>query len=127
MDEGDRAAVEPRARPLVDQLGAGGSETLELGLDVVDLDRKVVHARAASIEELPDRSVGSERGEQLDPAVADLEHGRLDALVGDRLAQDELGPEEPTPARHRLGEVGNGDADVMNSLAPHRPDATVGA
>ena len=127
MDEGDRAAVDADARPLVDQLGPTGSETLELGLDVVDLDRKMVHAGAAPVEELPDRRVRRQRGEQLDPAVADLQEGCLDALVRDRPAQDDLGPEEPAPRRHRLVEVGNGDADVVNPIARHAPDATVGA
>ena len=68
---------------LVDQLGAVGPQPVELGADVVDLERDVVHARAALREERPDGRVGAERREQLDPALADAQRRRLDALVLD--------------------------------------------
>ena len=71
----------PRRGRLVDQLGALRGQPLELGRDVVDLEGDVVHPRAAPLEEPADRRVGIERGEQLDPVVADAQQRRLDALA----------------------------------------------
>ena len=51
--------------------------------DVVDLEGDVVHARPALREEPPDRRVGPERPQQLDPARADAERRGLDALLLD--------------------------------------------
>src|SRR5688500_17242164 len=66
MDESDLEAEEPLPRFLVDQVGACGGETVELGVDVVDLVRDVVHSQSAAGEELADRSLLAERRQQLD-------------------------------------------------------------
>ena len=92
MDERDLEPEEPAARCVVDQLGALGPQPGELCADVVDLERDVVHAGAAFREETSDRRVGPERAEQLDPALADAERRRLDALVLDALAVLERAP-----------------------------------
>ena len=65
-----------------------------------------MHPGPAPLDELPDRRVGLERGEQLDPAVADAQERRLDALIGERLAQLELGAEQPPVGLNSLVEIG---------------------
>src|SRR3954451_22585546 len=65
VDEGDLEAEEAAPRLAVDQRGAVRRQPLELGADVVDLEGDVVHAGAALGEELPDRCLRAERGEQL--------------------------------------------------------------
>src|SRR5262245_64658062 len=94
VDEGDLEAEEPTARARVDQLGPFGGELIEGGADVVDLERDVVHPGAPLREELADRRVLAERGQQLDPVGADAQRRRLDALLLERLAVLELGSEE---------------------------------
>src|SRR3954454_6267045 len=59
----------PRLR--VDQLHAFLRERRERGRHVVDLVGDVVHARPALGEETADGRVVPERGQQLDPALAD--------------------------------------------------------
>src|SRR4051795_12351630 len=71
MDERDLQAEEPTPRRLVDQLRALGGELVDRRADVVDLVGDVVHAGPAVGEELTDRRVVAECGEQLDPAGAD--------------------------------------------------------
>ncbi len=102
------------ARPLVDQLRARGGEERKLRADVVDLERDVVHTGPALREELADRRVGPERGEQLDPAAAHLHRDSLDALVDDRFAMLELRPEQTTVGVDGFVEVVDCDAEVVD-------------
>ena len=67
MDERDLEPEEPAPRRFVDQLRAFGGQLVDRGTDVVDLVRDVVHSGTALGEELADRRVVAERGEQLDP------------------------------------------------------------
>ncbi len=125
MDEGDLEAEEPAPRTLVDELDAAGGEPLELITDVGDLEGDVVHARPALGEELADRRVGAERGEELDPAFADSKRCCLDTLVGDGLAMLELGTEEPFVGLDGRVQVGDGDTDVVDPPGSgHESDAT---
>jgi hypothetical protein len=119
MDERHLEPEHPLARKLVDQLGASSCETLKLAADIVDLKSDVVHAWAALGEELPDRRVRPERGEQLDAALADAHRRRLDSLVTDGLAVLELGPEEPLVGVDGLVEVGDCDTEVMDPACFH--------
>jgi hypothetical protein len=112
---------------VVDQLSASGCEPFELGCHVVDLEREVMHAGAASLEEPPDGCIGCERGEKLDPVAADSQDHRLDALARDRLTYLDLGPEEKAPRGNGFVEIGNGNADVVDSGQLHATDATVAA
>jgi hypothetical protein len=74
----------------------------------------VVQARASLGEELAHCGVGTERLEQLDVAVADIEQDSLDALLGDRLAVNERHPEHVAVALERFVDVVDGDADVVD-------------
>ena len=58
MDEGDQHAVGARAGGLVDELGAGRLELVQLGLDVIDPIAQMVDARTLLGQELADCRVG---------------------------------------------------------------------
>src|SRR5262249_16071998 len=114
MDEGDVATLEAGTRLLVDQLCPSGSDALDPGRLVAARERWVMHPGAAALEDPPARRVGLESREQLDPPVPDAHQSRLHALVGERLSQLDLGPEEPSPGGDGLVEVGHGDTDVVD-------------
>ena len=78
MQERDLRLPDAGARRLVDQAHSLIAQPPEDGLDVVDLVGDVVQPRAALGEELADRRVVVERGEQLDVVLAD------EAAVPDR-------------------------------------------
>src|SRR6185436_17212386 len=86
VDERDLEAEQSPARGLVHELDASGLQTLELRGHVVDLERHVVHSRAALGEEPADRGIGAEGLQELDPRLTDPQRGCLDALVLDPIA-----------------------------------------
>ena len=55
MDEHDLEAEQPQSRNPVDQVRPGGLELLECRIQVLSLERDVVHPRTAPREEAPDR------------------------------------------------------------------------
>ncbi len=114
----------PRRGDGVDQLRPGRREVVECGRDVVHLVGDVVDAGAAPGEEAPHRGVLAGRGEQLDPARADEHRGGLDALVGDDRAVLERSPEEPRIGIDGFVEVGDGEADMVDTARLHCSDAT---
>jgi len=111
------------ARLRVDQLDALRSEIGERRVDVVHLVGDVVHARPALREEAPDRRVLAQRRHQLDAAVADTQQGRLDALLHDGGPVLEPAAEETLVRLHRLVQVRNGQADVVDPSCLHAVDA----
>ena len=124
MDECDLEAEEALARLGVDQLGARVREPAELGADVLDLVGDVVHAGTALREDAADGRVRDERREQLDPAGADEDGRRLDALVLDAGPVLELGAEEALVGRERLVQVVDGDAEMVDAAGDHGPMLT---
>src|SRR5436190_11651944 len=119
MDERNLEPEEASAGPVVDQLGALGGQLVQRFADIRDLVRDVMHPRAALRKELPDRGLLTERGEQLDAVLAHPQRRRLDALVGHGLPVLEARPEEPLVGRDRLVEVGDRDAEMMDSARLH--------
>jgi hypothetical protein len=93
MNESNLEAEEPLPWVLVYQLGACLSEGSELGSDISDLIRNVMHSRPALREEATNRRVIPGRGKQLDPAFSDPDRRRLDSLVRDRGPMLERGAE----------------------------------
>src|SRR3954449_12812342 len=95
MDERDLQAEHPCARLVVDELGAVAPQRVERRADVLDLERDVMHARAARGEEAAHGRVVLERREQLDAAAANAQRHGIDALVGNGRAMLDLRAEEP--------------------------------
>ena len=126
MDEGDLEAEHALARGDVDELGALPAEIQEGGPHIVDFVGDVMHAGAVAREKTPHGRVGAERGDQLDAAVADLHRRCLHALLLDTFAMLEPGTEQLLVRPHRLVEIRDGDADVVNSACLHPGDATAG-
>src|SRR3989442_10216694 len=119
MEEGYLEPEETRPGLAVDELDTVRRESVQLGLHVVDLERDVVHPGPALGHELADGRVLAERAKQLDPALADEERRRLDALLDDGVAVLEPSPEQPLVRVDRLVEILDRDAEVMDSARRH--------
>lgn len=126
MDEGDLEPEHALARCDVDQLDALPGEIGERGSQIVDLVGHVMHAGSVAREKTPHGRVGAERGDQLDAAVPDLHRRRLHALLLDTFPMLEPRAEQPLVRPHRLVEIRDGDADVVDSTCLHACDATAG-
>ena len=105
MDKGNLQTEEAATGDSVDQLGSRRCEIGQSIGDVVDLVRDVVHPGPALGEEPPNRRVLPRRREQLDPARAEDDGRRLDALVGENLTMLERPTEELGVRLDRIGEI----------------------
>ena len=105
MHERDLEPEEALPRLVVDQLDTLFGELVDRGANVRDLVSDMVHPGPPFGEELADRSLIAERGQQLDATRADRQGGRFDALCWNRLAMLEARPEDPLIGRHRFVEV----------------------
>jgi len=119
VDEGDLEPEEPAVRLLVDQLDALLGEPVQLTLKIAHLERDVMHAWPAAREELSDRSLIAERGEQFDAAVADAHRRCFDTLLGHRVAVLDLGAEESSIRVERLVEILDGHSEMVDPLRLH--------
>ena len=124
MQERDPRGADPGARLLVDHPHPGLAQPGEGGVDVGHLVGDVVQARPALGQELADRRLLAERGEQLHVVLADVEQHGLDALRLDHLAVDELHAVRGRVELDRGVEVADGDADVVDP-AEHRAQCTL--
>jgi hypothetical protein len=122
--ESDFEAEHSLSRCGVDQLGAVGCELRNRGVDVVDLVRDVMHAGPAFGEKLPDRRIVAKRGEQLDPVSTDADRRSLDALFVHPRAMLQAAAEQALVRAHRLVEIRDCNADVVDSSCFHASDAT---
>src|ERR1041384_1114782 len=119
MEKRDVEPEQAGVRLGVDELRALALERGQCRADVLDLERDMVHTRAARSEKPPDGRVAFERREELDPPAAD-EHGRrLDALLRHGRAVLELGAEEARVRLERVVEVGDGHAEMMDAAWVH--------
>src|SRR5438046_3098354 len=75
----------PLAR-LVQQPGARRPKTLDGGREVRNLERHVVQAGAALLEEFGDGGIGGRGLQELDARIAGWEHGDVDLFGGDGFA-----------------------------------------
>jgi hypothetical protein len=126
MDEGDLEPEHALARGDVDELGALPGEIRERGPHIVDFVGDVMHAGAVAREKTPDGRIVGERGDQLDAAVTDLHRRCLHALLLDTFPMLEPCTEQLLVRLHRLVEIRDGDADVVDSACLHPGDATAG-
>jgi len=123
MHEGDLQPEHPPPGLDVDQLCAELRQLDDGGPDVVHLVGDMVHPGPAAGEESPHRRVLRERGQQLDAALPDANQRRLDALVLDRRPMLDPPAEEALVAPHRLIEILDGNADVVDAACVHPSDA----
>jgi len=124
MHERDLEPEEALPRLVVDQLDTLFGELVDRGANVGHLVSDMVHPGPPLGEELADRSLIAERGQQLDATRADRQGGRLDALCWNRLAMLEAGSEDPLVRRHRFVEVLDRNAYVVDPARLHAGDAT---
>ena len=124
MDEGDLEAEQAWTRRVVDEVRAGVDELCEGGPDVVHLVGDVMHSRPSFREETPDRRLGSQRLEQLDPAVADPNRGGTNSLVGDGRTVFDLSTEELRVGRERRIEIVDRNTEVVDAVGLHAGEAT---
>ncbi len=124
MHERNLEPEHPLPRLLVDQLGAACGELGDRGSYVSNLIRNVMHARASQREKPSDRRVVAERREQLDPALAHADRRRLDTLLVDARPMLEAAAEQALVRTHRLVEIHDCDADMVNPSRFHVSDAT---
>lgn len=124
MDKSDLAPEEPAPRMLVDQLCAGGRELAQRALEIRAGKRDVVHAGPAPGEEATDGRVLAGGLEQLDPAVADEQRDRLNALLLERVAMLDRRPEQPLVGCDRVVEALDRDAEMMDAADAHASDAS---
>jgi hypothetical protein len=124
VHEGHFEPEHPLPRLAVDQLGAPGCELGDRSANVVDLVGDVMHAGPALSEKLPDGRIVAERREQLDPLLADADRGSLDALVVHARTMLEAAAEEALVRGHRIVEIRDGNADVVDTSCFHSGDAT---
>ena len=124
MDERHLETEEPFVRLGVDELRARALQQLESSTDVCNLERDVVHSRAARGEEPADRRVVLERAEQLDPSAADEDGRGFHALLRDGRPMLELRAEQPRVRAESLVQIGDGDAEMMDAARLHPDDAS---
>ena len=125
VHEGDLEAEHPPPGLPVHKVCSFCCEVSQRSADVGDGVGDVVHARPAPREEAADGRVVAERRQELDPAVADADRRGLDTLLVHALAMLDAGAEQPLVGRHRLVEVLDRDADVMDAPCLHPTDVTV--
>lgn len=123
MHESDLDAEDARARLGVDQLGTLTGKLCDRGVDVVDRVGDVMHTGPVAGEKLADRRVRVERRNQLDTPVAHQHRGRFEAPLLRPDAVLEPAAEEALVGLHRLVEIRNSDADVVDSACLHTSDA----
>src|SRR5438034_2238384 len=119
VDERDLEPEESSPRPVVDQLSALGGQLVQSFAHIRDLVRDVVHPRPALRKEFPHGRLLPERGEQLDAILAHPQRSRLDTLVQDRLTVLEARAEEPLVGGNCLVEIGDRNAEMMDSPRLH--------
>jgi hypothetical protein len=113
MDEGDLQSEESAARGLVDQARTGPPQPLELGADVGDLKRNVMQAWASLRQEPPDRSLGPQGGQELDPPAAGTQGDGVDTLLLEAVAMLDLRLEQPRICLDGCVKIGDRDPDVV--------------
>ena len=119
VEERDLEAEQALSRLAVDELDAGRCQRVELGLDIGDLERDVVHPCAALRDEPANRRVRPECPQELDAPVAHQQRGRFDTLLLDGLAVLQRPSEEPLVRLDRLVEIHDRNAEMVDSAGGH--------
>ena len=99
------------ARPFIFQVSEGC-------VDVLNLNRNVMHSRPAVGEELPYSRLRVKRFQQLDVSVANCQHAYLDALLGDFLCRVHFQAKCVSPDCQAIFDAVGGYSDVINFEQP---------
>jgi hypothetical protein len=119
MQERDLEPEQPLPRLFVDELDSLLGKLADRRADVGNFVGDVVHPGPALAEELADRRLLPERGQQLDAAVTDPQRRGFDALVGNRLSVLEPSAEDAFVGRDRLIEIIDGDPEMVDPAGLH--------
>jgi hypothetical protein len=119
MDEGDLVPAQAGPRLRVDYVGTLLDELPDSRPDVVHLEGEVMHPRASLGQESPDRCVGGERRDELDPPLAETEIDRVDPLRLHAAPDLDLGAEEARIGLDSIIEVLDSHRDVVEPANVH--------
>lgn len=115
MQEGDARPTDAGPRLLVDEAHPGVAKTRENSLEIGYLVCDMVQTRAPRGQELPDRGVGPQRGEELDVILSHVEQNGLHPLLLDHLAVHQLHGEGGLVQLQGVLEALNRNADVVDT------------
>ena len=119
MDKSNTGAPTPCPRLLINELGSGLLEMLQGSIDIGNCQRYVVHSLAPRLDESTDRSVGTQRLEQLDERPAHSNHRFLDPLGSDHFSIDRFGTVHEGIVGQGSVEIANGDGYVVQVVGEH--------
>ena len=114
MHKCNARAADAYARLLIDQPHACCRQTSQGRVDVADSVGDVMQPGAALLQEARHPRFGTERSNQLDMAVADIEQHSFDTLIQNRLAMHERQPEDVAVKRERLLNISHRDTRVVD-------------
>ena len=118
MNKSDETTACTYARCFVDEPGSFVLQFSERGVDVRNLDCNMVHSGSAFSEKFSDRSIRTERLEQLDMSVAHREHAYLHALFCDLFGRVDFQSERIAPNGQTCFDAFCGYSDVINFEQP---------
>src|SRR5947209_1895465 len=120
MDEVDPRAGRTPAWLVIEQAYATPAQRRAGGPDVGDGERHLLDTGPVAVEELPDRRVRAQRGQQLDAVgpVADGEHRLTYPLLLVFLGVYAPEAEHPAVVRDRRVQVSHGDPDMVDAQYP---------
>lgn len=113
VEEGDEAVVRSLSRVLVDQFDAGGSDSVEGGLEIGNPVRQMMQPGASPLQEPGDRGGVGKRLEEFQSSDPFTNEGDVDALVFDALHRRPLPTGQELEQGKGLFDRSNGDRNVI--------------
>jgi len=114
MKKGNEAILRSAARRFVDRNESARSVFRQRGAYVRDAIRDMVQFRPCLAEIARQRRIMDERTQQFYVRIASAQSGNLDVLVGNDFSKRFGEAESFDMKSHRLVEIGNQDADVID-------------
>src|SRR3974390_1739271 len=81
MNERNACVMSAASWRFVDQADTGGFQLRQRCFNVVHPNRNVMQPFAAFCDKLSNRRIRTDRFQQLEPALSDIEHGNFNALI----------------------------------------------
>ena len=114
MNKSNETTTRTYTRRLVDEPCSVFLQFSQRGVDVRNLDCKVMDSLPAFREKLADGRIRGKRLEQFDVSVTHGKHAHLYALFGDFLGRIDFQPEHIAPRCQTLFDAVSGYSDVIN-------------